>query len=539
VLTGDRITQAERDLATAFSGPLGPHEVTTSTVDVQVDDTLALSTAVYRPDMAGPVPVVLVRTAYMKELFRTEGTFWASHGYALVIQDTRGPASYFDEANDGEATVKWVQAQEWFNGHLGLHGASYLGFTAWATASRCRDDVDAISVSYYSSDRISSWYPGGSLGLDVALAWSAMQDRDPEECGADPVAHGPALAGLEAYLHLPLIDADTVQTGREIPFFRERVTHRVDDPHWAPLDFSHVLAEECPPTLLVGRWYDYQRRYLWEDYGRLRHAGVPHRLVMGPWMHGGGWAEINAEALRWFDTYVQRKGGCTQLPVSFYVTGGEAWAEVEEWPEPSVEPERWYLVADGGLASTPSDQNATTSYTYDPNDPTPSVGLAAFDPEQAMPCDNRSLEARSDVVTFTSDVLDEPLVFFGPVSATLWVTSSAPSADFFIRATDVHPDGASVNVIDVLRRVEGDARLHSGDEPLELKLELGPCAHRFDVGHRLRIQVSSGAFPFYARNLGTGEDLATGTSIVVAEQTLFHDRRYPAHLSAVPAQTRP
>jgi putative CocE/NonD family hydrolase len=537
VLAGDPIPQGLRDLASTTSGPLGPREVTTYAVEVLVDHNLALPTSVYQPEIDGPVPTVLIRTAYAKELLLTEGTFWASHGYCLVLQDTRGPASYFDEANDGEATVKWIQDQDWFNGHLGLYGMSYLGFTAWATASRCKSVIDAISVSYFSSDRVSSWYPGGSIGLDVALAWSAMQDRRSDENDVDADKLEPPVAALEAYLHLPLIDADKALTGREIPFYRERLTHRRDDPHWNPLDFSHVLSNECPPTLLLGGWYDYQRRYLWEDYRRLREAGAAHRLVLGPWMHAGGRPEINAESLRWFDTYVQQRTNVDQPPVSFYVTGSEDWREVNDWPEPDADARRWYLVADGGLASAPCEQSPPTRYNYDPTDPTPSVGLASFDPERAMPCDNRTLEERPDVVTFTSNVLQEPLTLFGPVSATLWVKSSAESADFFVRMTDVHPDGASVNVIDALRRVETDDRLRIGVEPLKLEIDLGPCAHSFKAGHRLRVQVSSGAFPFYARNLGTDEDLATGTRVFVAEQTLFHDHQFPAHVVAVIASS--
>jgi putative CocE/NonD family hydrolase len=518
-------------------------------VDVFVDDGLALTTAIYRPDTVRPVPAVLIRTPYGKEFWRNDGIFWASHGYCVVLQDCRGTASYFDEADDGEATVKWIQSQDWFDGRLGLQGMSYMGFTAWATASRCRDDVAAISVSYYSSDRISAWYPGGSFGLDLALAWSAMQDGGKAESGADsgdalgpPLENleaWPPLASLRAYLHLPLIEADEVHTGRAMPFFRERLTYGGNDPHWKPLDFSHVLSQGCPPTLLFGGWHDYQRRYLWEDYCRLRRAGVPHRLVMGPWMHGGGWAEGNVEALRWFDTHVRnRDDDSADVSVSFFVTGIDEWKDVAKWPDSDTKSERWYLVPTAGLASTPDDTALPTRYTYDPTDPTPSVGLAAFDPERALPCDNRALEERPDVVCFTSGAFEEPLTFFGPVSATLWVKSSAESADFFVRVTDVHPDGASYNVIDALRRVDHDERLHTGEEPLNLEIDLGPCAHRFGVGHRLRVQVSSGAFPFYVRNLGTSEDLATGTQITAAKQTLYHDGRYPAHVTAFLASAR-
>ena len=229
-----------------------------------------------------------------------------------------------------------------------------------------------------------------------------------------------------------------------MPFFRERLTYRGDDPHWGPLDFSHVLSSKCPPTLLFGGWYDCQRRYMWEDYCRLGRAGVPHRIVMGPWMHGGGWAEGNVEALRWFDTHVRKRDDSTEASLSFHVTGSDEWTELTVWPDSDATSERWYLVPTAGLASVPNDGALPTRFTYDPTDPTPSVGLAAFDPERALPCDNSTLEERPDVVCFTSDAFEEPLTLFGPVSATLWVKSSAENADFFVRVTDVHPDGAVV-----------------------------------------------------------------------------------------------
>ncbi len=191
-------------------------------------------------------------------------------------------------------------------------------------------------------------------------------------------------------------------------------------------------------------------------------------------MHGGGWAEGNVEALRWFDTHVQNRDDADRPTVSFYVTGSDEWKEVAGWANSDSRSERWYLAAPDGLASTPSDRSLPSRYTYDPTDPTPSVGLTSFDPERDLPCDNRALEERSDVVCFTSDFLEEPLTLFGPVSATLWVKSSAESADFFVRLTDVHPHGASLNVIDALRRVEHDALLHTGEEPLKLEMDLGP-----------------------------------------------------------------
>ena len=211
-------------------------------VDVSVDESLALGTALYRPDAVGSFPTVLIRTPYGKEFWRNDGIFWASHGYRLVLQDCRGTSSYFDEADDGEAAVKWIQGQDRFDGRLGLQGMG------------CR---------------------------------------------------------------------------------RSR---------------------------------------------RLRRSGVPHRLVMGPWMHGGGWAEGNVEALRWFDTHVQNRDDADRPTVSFYVTGSDEWKEVAGWANSDSRSERWYLAAPDGLASTPSDRSLPSRYTYDPTDPTPSVGFDQLRP---------------------------------------------------------------------------------------------------------------------------------------------------------------
>jgi putative CocE/NonD family hydrolase len=112
----------------------------------------------------------------------------------------------------------------------------------------------------------------------------------------------------------------------------------------------------------------------------------------------------------------------------------------------------------------------------------------------------------------------------------LWVRSSLGHADFFVRLCDVEPLGKSVNVSDALLRVSPGRPKPETDGTLCLRIELWPTAHRFRRGHRLRLQVSSGAHPRLARNTGSGEPLATATKLVAAEQEVFHD---PLHPSAV------
>ena len=142
--------------------------------------------------------------------------------------------------------------------------------------------------------------------------------------------------------------------------------------------------------------------------------------------------------------------------------------------------------------------------------------------------DNRQLEARPDVLTFTSEVVEQDTEVIGPVSAELYVRSNRQYADFFVRICDVHPSGKSMNVCDGIRRIRPGRPASEPDGTIKVRIELWPTAHMFKRGHRIRVQVSSGAFPRFARNLGTGQPLATGVDFVKAEQRIYHDPERPS-----------
>jgi putative CocE/NonD family hydrolase len=144
--------------------------------------------------------------------------------------------------------------------------------------------------------------------------------------------------------------------------------------------------------------------------------------------------------------------------------------------------------------------------------------------------DNRELEARRDVLVYTSDALAEALTLVGPVEAELHVSSSLDHTDFFVRLCDVSPDGGSINVCDGLQRFDPSSIQRSDDGTFRASVATWPVGHRFAAGHRLRVQVSSGAHPVYARNLGTGEPPTTATAIRPAEQAVYHE---PSKLSWV------
>ena len=167
-------------------------------------------------------------------------------------------------------------------------------------------------------------------------------------------------------------------------------------------------------------------------------------------------------------------------------------------------------------------------YRYDPAAPPPSIGGIGM--LTGGPVDNRELEARSDVLVYTSDMLAEPLLLIGTVEAELCVTSSLDHTDFFVRLCDVAPGGSSINVCDGLRRLDPTSIRRAADGSFRVTVSMWPVGHRLGTGHRLRVLVSSGAHPVYARNLGTGDHVATATAMRPAEQAVFHE---PGKLSFV------
>jgi putative CocE/NonD family hydrolase len=171
---------------------------------------------------------------------------------------------------------------------------------------------------------------------------------------------------------------------------------------------------------------------------------------------------------------------------------------------------------------------APDHYRYDPANPTPSVGGTLL--LTGGPRDNRRLEARPDVLSFTTASLDADLEVIGPISLELYVRSSLEHTDFAGRLCDVHPDGRSINICDGLLRLNPDTDGVQPDGSRRIQIDLWATAHRFRRGHHLRLQVSSGAHPRWSRNLGTGEPIGTAVSMIAADQTIYHDRTRPSAL---------
>jgi putative CocE/NonD family hydrolase len=234
------------------------------------------------------------------------------------------------------------------------------------------------------------------------------------------------------------------------------------------------------------------------------------------------------DALKLFDDRLSDSGGGPgQNPVRLFVMGARRWVELADWPPP-LEEQPWYLGAAGKLQRSPSAAGRPDRYRYDPADPTPGIGGPSLSWSNAGPKDQRRREERADVLTYTSETLGRDLTVIGPLSVCLHVRSTLEHTDFFVRLCDVSPKGRSKNLSDGIVRLRPGDVTKSADGSMLIRIDMWPTANTFKRGHRVRLQVSSGAHPLFIRNTGTGEPLASATSLSRADQEILHDADHPS-----------
>lgn len=500
---------------------------------------------------AEDLPTVLVRTCYSRKAFwALVARSYAERGFQTVVVNSRGTFGsgggpfypMHHEHDDGIAVLDWVRAQPWYHGSMILAGASYLGYTQWAVAADAPDDVVAMHPHITSARLAQNFSTTGALELDTAARWTYFTTRQ-ELPGANArLALGVDRRKLHEDLNtLPINIIDTKMIGKSWPFFQDTITRLEDDPRWDPWNRSVDVHRVRVPASFVAGWYDPFLMDQLRDYVTLRDAGTPARLTIGPWTHmamGTSVASIQ-DTLDWGSIQTGHSPVGDRAPVRVFVMGSRRWQDFDFWPPRESVATPWYLEAGGGLAGqrdAGADMDAgadsgpgagPSKYRYDPADPTPSVGGRLL-LTGAGRKENRRLEARSDVLTFTSDPLDRDVRLVGDVSAEVWMSSTRPTWDLFVRLCDVDSRGRSHNVSDGLIRITPPDGVAISTGPRLVRLRLAPTAQLFARGHRIRVQVSSGAHPRFARNLGTVEEQAAATEFFAADQTVFHDSEHPS-----------
>ena len=600
-------------MTATYQGSHQQHDVLCQpNVMVPMRDGVKLSTDIYFPASGdrradGSFPVILERTPYDNSSpgAVTNAKYFARRGYVCAIQDVRGRFesegewyAFAKEAPDGYDTIEWLAAQPWSDGKVGTMGSSYAGSDQSAAATLNPPHLSTMIVGVGASNYYHSSMRQNGAAEQRFQVYAFRMAATSKEAAADPGLKGVIEDAFERRMpqivdNLPLKRGATALS--RLPFYEQWATdiirHGDYDEYWKQRGYaiSEYYEEHADvPTLYLGGWYDSYARNTCESFVKLsKMKQTPQRLLMGPWTHGGwevtysGDVDFGTEShihyngmrLAWFDHYL--KGAHTEVAdwpsVRIFTMGdgdihrdsngrmfhGGFWRDERDWPPVDVTPTSFFLHSGGGLsAEPPVGVDRPSTFSYDPDDPVPTMGgglsaadtimvPGAFD-QRGRPdfhgCrDTEPLNTRSDVLSFQTDPLTEAVEVTGPIEMHLWASSSATDTDFTAKLVDVvppssdYPDGLAINITDSIIRARyrdgwDEGVLMEPGREYEFVFELYPTSNIFRVGHRIRLDISSSNWPRFDVNPNTGGPLGVDASYQVAAQTIYHDRDHASYV---------
>jgi hypothetical protein len=563
-----------------------------SDIAVPTRDGEQLATDVYLPVGIGAVPAIVQRHPYDKGLAPVRDTVvdvlsLVRSGYAVVVQDTRGRFAssgtftpFRDEGTDGADTIEWVAAQDWCNGTVGMCGASYFGATQWQAALERPAALKAIAPSITGADFYDGWtYQGGAFRLGSALYWTlsalalgdvvrSRRQGEGEHSVADAIE---AVDAFEQFARVRPLTAAGPAHG--LPgYYGDWLAHPSYDDYWRAVAIRERYADVRVPSLSVAGWFDLFLDGTLDNYVAMREQASEDpsrapRLTIGPWSHtnmtgafncrnfgfraGAAVTNLTAIHRRFFDRHLKGRETADEPPVLLFVMGDDTWRSELDWPLPDTRFAEVYLDSGGSAATIGGDgrltsrlplEQASDAYSYDPENPVPTIGGGTYLPglevgADAGPTDQREVEHRADVLCYTSAPLDGRLEITGTVELVLFVSSSAPDTDFTAKLVDAQPDGRALLITDGILRARyreslSEPRLMTPDEVYELRIRVGATSIALQPGHRLRLEVSSSNFPRFDRNTNTGAVIAEAQpgEVVTAVNRVLHGPRHPSRL---------
>ena len=574
-----------------------PTELSQPTHDVSVQhdvlipmrDGTRLAGDLYLPSGSGAWPTLVERTPYSKasssEIAIESPEFYASRGYAVLIQDVRGrfrsEGDFYPfqddgwRANrDGYDTVEWVAAQGWSNGKVATIGGSYSGATQYQLTPTRPPHLTTQFVRESSMDYRSEWvYRGGALELAFVLQWALGVTMN-------NVAHLVPPERLESRRAVLKGVNDEIETWfRDRPlapcsfliglsdWYNEWLANPDDGPFWWKWNVSTKFSEVDTPVFHLGGWFDgFLRGTLqnfkgFKDNARSDAARRAQKLIVGPWIHGPqniaksvigeidygpeAIVQINPYRLRWFDHWMKGidTGLMDEPAVSYFQMGSNTWQTATDWPPPDAQSIILYLrggksgsansLNDGTLSpESPNVENAD-SYLFDPNQPIPTLGggyLGAL----SGGYDQRPVE--TGVLTYTGEPLTRDLDVSGSVTVTLFAMSTARDTDWVARVSDVAPDGLSRIICDGILRARyresaQSPRLLTPNQVEKFVVDCWSTSNLFRAGHRIRVAVTSSCFPRWDANPNTGDAFGSSPFGVTALNSIFHDSSRPSHVT--------
>lgn len=497
---------------------------------------------------------------------------------------------------DGYDALTWIAEQPWSNGKVATLGCSSTAEWQMGLAAM-RHPAHAAAVPMAAGAGIGrmgpfyehgNFYRGGAVQMPMVTWLAGNQNNQRPMFPADLSREDltrlatyfdlaprmPEVEWAKALWHLPINDIIREVGGPE-GVFTELVARTPDDPAWYEGGLYHDHEAFGVPALWVNSWYDLSVGPNLALYEHVRtsadEAVRAHQyMIIAPTLHCAmyrlqdpmvvgevdmGTVDFGFDGLV-FD-FLDRftKPGAAEAAarydaetpeVRYFAMGEKAWRRSPSWPPPGVEPMSFYLTSGGGANSLAGDGRLISSsaageafdrFAYDPTNPVPTHGgnFCCLGGAPEGPFDQRSIEARNDVLVYTSEALTEPLDVAGSIDVTLFVSSDAPDTDVTVKLIDVHPDGRAYNLDDTILRL----RYREGfDKNVAMKpgevyeVTVGPLAtaNVFGVGHRVRIEVSSSNFPRYDRNLNTGGNNYDESEGRVANNAVHHGPEYPSRI---------
>ena len=575
-----------------MAGPVSLHVETD--VPVPMRDGTTLYADIYRPDGPGPFPVILQRTPYDKtaplSMNPLDPLKSARNGYAAVIQDTRGRYSsegefycFRDEINDGYDTVEWAASQPWSTGKVGMYGASYVGATQWLAALARPPHLTTIVPNVTASNYHEGWtYQGGAFELGFNMSWTlgsltlanlrniASKKTIPPDGGQKLIQ---AVDSMESsFLSLPLKEFPHLKDGLA-DYYYDWLAHPDYDDYWKQICIEENHSRLDVPAYNIGGWYDIFlggsiRNYLgMKKEGATESARSGQRLLIGPWQHsakgtslvGSHYFGVAADALaidldgihfKWFDYWLKgiNNGVLDEPPVRIFVMGDNAWRYEQEWPLARAQATRYYFHSqgransvngNGSLSTQPPGEEAPDAFLYNPSDPVPTRGGALCCNPYFMAngaFEQGEIELREDVLVYSTPPMEREVEVTGPITVTLWATTSTTDTDFTAKLVDVCDHGCARNLTDgiIRARYRESASSPSPVEPgrvYEYTIDLWATSNVFKQGHRIRVEVSSSNFPRFDRNPNTGKPIADEGELKPALQTILHNSQHPSHIT--------
>lgn len=494
---------------------------------------------------------------------------------------------------DGYDAFSWMADQSWCNGKIGTFGCSSTAEWQMAVAALDHPSHAAMVPQGYGAGvgvvgdyyEQGNWYRGGAQQMLFTswLYWvqngrirpTFPKDATQEELIRmsrffDLVPDPPSVNWKEAFKHLPVKDIIEHVDGPK-GIYSEMIQRKPNDPAWFEGGLYHDTMGFGVPSFWFTSWYDVSISPNLALFNHVREnpeVGDDQYLVIAPVLHCAytrakentivgersvGDARLNYDELvyGWFDYWL--KGDESKDPskmprVRYYTMGSNQWQTAETWPPQKAELTTFYLnsggqanslFGDGALTQkAPEKASPEDAFTYDPMNPVPSVGGNVCCTGGAIDggaFDQQELEARNDILVYTTPPLEEGIEVSGFIETTLYVSSDAKDTDFTVKLIDVYPDGRAYNLDETIQRVryrEGYDKEVFMEDGEVYKVDLTPMStsNFFKKGHSIRIEISSSNFPRFTRNLNTGGNNWDETESVTAKNKVYHSSEYPSQI---------